>query len=97
MRGWFLGGGAMDRARIFWSGRSQCVRLPKRYRFAGKEVRIRRQGNAVILEPIASSPAADDWSWLGTMGGKLSDDFLPKGREQPPMPPDRPELDDLFR
>jgi antitoxin VapB len=78
----------MDRARIFWSGRSQAVRLPKEYRFEGDEVRIRRHGNAVILEPIA-----DDWSWLGTMG----DDFFPEGREQPPMPPDRPELDDLFR
>jgi len=31
-----------DRARVFWSGRSQAVRLPKDYRFAGKEVRIRR-------------------------------------------------------
>jgi len=84
--------GAMDKARLFWSGRSQAVRLPKEYRFEGDEVRIRRQGNAVVLEPIA-----DDWAWLDAVAGKLSDDFLPDGREQPEMPPDRPELDKLFR
>jgi antitoxin VapB len=84
--------GAMDKARLFWSGRSQAVRLPKEYRFEGDEVRIRRQGNAVVLEPIA-----DDWAWLDAVAGKLSDDFLPDGREQPEMPPDRPELDELFR
>jgi antitoxin VapB len=84
--------GAMDKARLFWSGRSQAVRLPKEYRFEGDEVRIRRQGDAVVLEPIA-----DDWAWLDAVAGKLSDDFLPDGREQPEMPPDRPELDELFR
>jgi antitoxin VapB len=84
--------GAMDKARLFWSGRSQAVRLPKEYRFEGDEVRIRRQGNAVVLEPIAH-----DWAWLDAVAGKLSDDFLPDGREQPEMPPDRPELDELFR
>jgi len=31
----------MERAKIFWSGRSQAVRLPKDFRFTGEEVRIR--------------------------------------------------------
>lgn len=39
-------------ARVFWSGRSQAVRLPKAFRFDTDAVRIRRQGSAVILEPI---------------------------------------------
>jgi antitoxin VapB len=82
----------MDTARLFWSGRSQAVRLPKEYRFAGEEVRIRRHGEAVILEPIAS-----DWSWLDAIAGHMSDDFLSDGREQPPMPAERPGLDDVFR
>jgi tRNA(fMet)-specific endonuclease VapC len=43
---------------LAWSGRSQAMRLPKQYRFDAEEVRIRRQGNAVILEPIAK-----DWAW----------------------------------
>ena len=45
----------MERAKIFWSGRSQAVRLPKDFRFPGEEVRIRRHGSAVILEPVAET------------------------------------------
>jgi antitoxin VapB len=40
------------RAKIFRNGRSQAIRLPKEYRFKGREVSIRREGDAVILEPI---------------------------------------------
>ena len=40
-----------DHAKIFKSGGSQAVRLPKEYRFEGQErVRINRQGRRVILE-----------------------------------------------
>ncbi len=82
----------MDTARIFWSGRSQAVRLPKAYRFDGEEVRIRRHGDAVILEPIAT-----DWGWLDAIAGQMSEDFFANGREQPGMPLDRPELNEVFR
>ena len=40
------------RAKIFTNGRSQAVRLPREFRFAGKEVAIRKEGDAVILEPV---------------------------------------------
>ena len=46
------GGTPPDRAKLFWNGRSQAVRLPKDYRFEGDEVSIRRDGEAVILEPV---------------------------------------------
>ena len=39
-------------AKLFQSGRSQAVRLPKEFRFKGKEVRISRHGNGVLLEPL---------------------------------------------
>lgn len=42
----------MTTAKLFKSGRSQAVRLPKEFRFEGNEVRIRREGQAVVLEPI---------------------------------------------
>jgi antitoxin VapB len=42
----------MDTARIFQSGRSQAVRLPKAYRFAGVEVAVRHFGNGVLLLPL---------------------------------------------
>jgi antitoxin VapB len=49
-----------DRAKLFTSGGSQAVRLPKAYRFEnGREVRISRDGERVILEPAGRrwSPA----------------------------------------
>ncbi len=39
------------RAKLFTNGRSQAVRLPKQFRFDGKEVIIRKEDNAVVLEP----------------------------------------------
>jgi antitoxin VapB len=80
----------MERAKIFWSGRSQAVRLPKDFRFSGEEVRIRRRGNAVILEPI---PA--DWTWLDAITGKLDDDFVQGALEDAPEQ-ERPALKKLF-
>ena len=71
-------------AKLFWSGRSQAVRLPKEFRMTGDEVRIRRHGAAVILEPIAA-----DWRWLDDVAGNFSDDFFAAGRNQPPLPTDR--------
>jgi antitoxin VapB len=38
-------------AKIFRHGRSQAVRLPKEFRLPGKEVRVRRFGKGVLLEP----------------------------------------------
>ena len=42
----------MHTAKVFANGRSQAVRLPKIFRFSGKEVSVRREGEAVVLEPI---------------------------------------------
>lgn len=42
----------MSTAKLFTSGGSQAVRLPKEFRFEGAEVSIRREGHAVVLEPI---------------------------------------------
>ena len=38
-----------DTAKIFTSGRSQAVRLPKEYRFTGSEVYIKKEKGKVIL------------------------------------------------
>jgi len=77
----------METAKVFWSGRSQAVRLPKEFRFECDEVRIRRHGCAVILEPVA-----DDWLWLEALIGPVDDDFARAAAEQP-AEQDRPELD----
>ena len=39
-------------AKVFQNGRSQAVRLPKAFRFKGDEVKIRKEGDKVILEPL---------------------------------------------
>ena len=39
-------------AKLFQNGRSQAVRLPKAFRFKGAEVKIRKEGDKVILEPL---------------------------------------------
>jgi antitoxin VapB len=39
-------------AKLFKSGRSQAVRLPKALRFEGEEVIAKRFGNGVLLLPV---------------------------------------------
>jgi len=41
----------MKTAKLFQNGRSQAVRLPKEFRMAGKEVYIKKQGEAIVLLP----------------------------------------------
>lgn len=80
----------MAKAKIFWSGRSQAVRLPKDFRFDTATVSIARQGNAVILEPIA-----EDWKWLDGLHGKLDEDFIKAVHEKTGQQK-RKKLDELF-
>lgn len=49
----------MDTARLFQSGRSQAVRLPKEFRFSGTEVAVQHFGNGVLLLPVD-----DPWQTL---------------------------------
>ncbi len=46
-------------AKVFWSGGSQAVRLPKACRLPGAEVLIRREGQKLVIEPL---PEGDDWA-----------------------------------
>lgn len=67
----------MDTAKIFQSGRSQAVRLPKEYRFEGNQVFVKRVGNAVVLLPYQNG-----WETLVDSLELFSDDFM-SDREQP--------------
>ena len=77
-----------DTAALFMTGGSQAVRLPKEYRFEGSAVRIRREGPAVILEPLerASWPPGY-WERLASLSS-LPDDFT-----VPEPLPDTPHRD----
>jgi antitoxin VapB len=80
----------MGTAKVFWTGRSQAVRLPKEFRLDVDEVNVRRHGEQLIFEP-----KSDDWGWLDRVAGSFSDDFMAEGRGQPEHQP-RPELEKLF-
>lgn len=67
----------MDTARLFRSGRSQAVRLPREYRFAGTEVVVQHFGNGVLLLPVD-----DPWQTLETALSSFEPGFL-MTREQP--------------
>lgn len=48
-------------AKVFWSGRSQAIRLPKDYRVSCREVRIHKEGERIILEPAPDALDARGW------------------------------------
>jgi len=57
-------------ARVFKTGRSQAVRLPKEFRFDSDTVLVHREGSAVVLEPARDWPAG----WVESFAG-VPDDF----------------------
>jgi antitoxin VapB len=75
-------------AKLFTNGRSQAVRLPAAFRFAGKEVFIRKDektGDVILSEKPTS--------WAGFFEARavaeVPDDFLsPAERDQGEFPPD---------
>ena len=72
-----------DVAKVFMSGRSQAVRLPKKYRFDCDEVEISREGDAVVLRPRKQEPWAN---LMAALEGFTDEDFadcFPDGRDQP--------------
>ncbi len=68
------------RAKIFTHGGSQAVRLPKAFRFDASEVRIRREGARVILEPVTT-----DWDAVWRDIDHLTQIPFPDRAEQPPL------------
>ena len=83
-----------QRAKVFQSGNSQAVRLPKEFRFDVDELEITREGDAVILRPTVKHKEA--WSGLkAAMARGFSDDFMVDGRQQPEIK-DNPDLEKLF-
>ena len=67
----------METAKIFETGRSQAVRLPKKFRFNADEVVIQQLGDAVLLVPKESL-----WqTFLDGLNG-FTDDVFENEREQ---------------
>ncbi len=69
----------MKTARVFKSGNSQAVRIPKEFHLEGEEVEIRKRGGSLVLRPRKKS-----WEALIESLKKFTDDFMEEGRNQPP-------------
>ena len=76
-------------AKVFMTGRSQAVRLPKEYRVTGDSVYVKRLGNSIVLIP----KTADRWAGLFAALDEFPRDFaLERRQDQVP----RAGLDKLF-
>ena len=80
----------MDTAKIFINGRSQAIRLPKAYRFEGKEVYIKRTSEGVLLIPKDNTI----WDVWEKNLNKYETPFM-TNRNQPAQQ-ERAGLDELF-
>ncbi len=78
----------MQTTKVFQSGNSQAVRLPKEFQFKVKEVEIFRRGEEVVLRKKRKKSLADAFHALAS----LSDDFMQEGRQQPPLQKRREDL-----
>ena len=69
----------MTFARVFQSGNSQAVRLPKEFRLDVERVEIFRLGNEIILREAPESAAA-----IFDVLSSLPADFMEDGRQDLP-------------
>ena len=77
-----MSSGVAKRASIFRNGANQAVRLPQELRFTEdvKEVRIRKQGDGLIITPVKP-----DWSSFFALEVDVPDDFLENRNDMPPQ------------
>ncbi|MFY9530613.1 MAG: type II toxin-antitoxin system VapB family antitoxin [Candidatus Acidiferrales bacterium] len=66
----------MSKARVFKSGNSQAVRLPKQFRFDVNEVEILRRGDEIVLR----EPKRDLSQAFAALGA-MPEDFMADGRQ----------------
>ena len=69
----------MTTTRVFQSGNSQAVRIPKEFQFHTAEVDIFRRGDEIILRPHRPN-----LSEVLDLFATLPDDFMAEGRKDPP-------------
>ncbi|MEA3358371.1 MAG: type II toxin-antitoxin system VapB family antitoxin [Thermodesulfobacteriota bacterium] len=81
----------MKTAKLFTNGRSQAVRLPKTYRFEGKEVYIKKVSGGVLLIPKDRSV----WDLWEKNLMKHEKPFMTE-RNQPEIQQERAGIDEIF-
>lgn len=71
---------APKKAKLFQSGNSQAVRLPKEFRLPGKTVTIKKHGKGLLIQP-EEVPEDHPWKNLFAVYGSIPD-FMAEGRDQ---------------
>lgn len=61
----------MKKTKLFKNGQSQAVRLPKEFRFEGKEVYVKKVENTIVLFSVKNP-----WELLIKSLDEFSDDFM---------------------
>jgi antitoxin VapB len=69
----------MTTTRVFQSGNSQAVRIPKEFQFDATEVEIYRRGDEIVLRP-----QRPNLSEVLDILASLPEDFMADGRNDPP-------------
>ncbi len=71
---------ARKKTKLFMSGNSQAVRIPREFQLEGDEVEIQRRGNTLVIRPKKQT-----WQLLLASLTLFTDDFMKGGRQQPPV------------
>jgi antitoxin VapB len=72
----------MALAKVFKSGNSQAIRLPKEFRLQVKEVELVRQGEDILIRQPINGSLASTFEALASM----PEDFFADGRvDEPPQ------------
>lgn len=69
----------MQTTRVFMSGNSQAVRIPKEFQFDVDEIEIFKRGNEIVLRKRPQN-LAEAFNILASM----PDDFMQDGRQDTP-------------
>ncbi|NLK45865.1 MAG: AbrB/MazE/SpoVT family DNA-binding domain-containing protein [Treponema sp.] len=67
-------------SKVFMSGNSQAIRLPKEYQVTDTELYIQKVGSSLIL-----FPTENPWNNFERSLSEFTDDFMTDGRNQPPI------------
>ena len=68
----------MTCTKVFTSGNSQAVRIPKEFHIEYSELFIKKIGTTIILYP-----KKEPWENLKKSFSEFTDDFMADGRSQP--------------
>ncbi len=80
----------IETAQLFMNGRSQAVRLPKLFRFEGKQVHIKKVGNSVVLTPMLAD------RWCALEDALMAFEFEPDFVLERPAPMQQAPREDMF-